>query len=287
MSNRHQIRHSILLAALVGSFWMMLATPARCLASELQTIHEELAVQDAEQTQRQMTHLDLLWRHALQHNPSVILALEKLSEKAEEGSSGSRKKQFASNMVKQMVSLGGLGSSIALGSPVPMIGSSIFGNFAGLTDAQKNLNHITPTDMVLLAREISHIQSEIVEQYLAYRQSMQEVGYYEQLANQLHKKMAVAKISGLRPDGTQADPYYDQLHAWWLDSQFKQVQAQTRLKSARQVLMWTCGVDALHELDKHLATDPTMIPHTTNTDGQATRHAPVDPPTVGMVESQL
>lgn len=210
-------------------------------------LHQQLSSQMASEEAQLMADLDFLWRHALQNNPSVLMAMEKMANKSEENKTAQAKskKAFASTMLKQAISLGGLGSAIALGSPLPMVGSSVFSQFTSITDAQQQLNNITPTDMVLLAREISHIQTQLVKAYLDYKLNTQQESFYQTLSQQLGAQVAQHSLAH--------QPVPESLNQQLLDSQWKLKQAQAHRLMARQVLMWSCGSQALDALDQRLA----------------------------------
>jgi hypothetical protein len=227
----------------------------------LQGMHQELLseIDDLEPTL--LPELEILWRGTLQRNSSIQLALEKMAEKTGQLKHKDRS-AWTQNMLRGLVQIGGFGGAALAGNPAPLLGSAFITRATAPDTVAKELTKVTSADLVILTREIEETQSQLLLNFLSYRQSCES---YKQQLQAIEQHHALAKsLPQDNPDVT------DLLRTTSLQSSFELQQIEGKLQSNRQVLVLLSGENAVKEVDKHLEELLNV---------KLPTHAPIESPT--------
>lgn len=209
--------------------------------SPLQGLHQDIQSEMEEEEPKLLPAMEILWRGTVQLNPTLQLALQKMNEKT--GQTKSKDKgNWTQGLLRSLVHLGGLGGSVALGSPAPLIGSTVLGRMTAPEVAAKRLTEVTSADLVILAREIEQAQTQLINHYLQYRQALEE---YD---------MVQAGLTSLQ-DYTKKVPQEDTqvqalITSFTIDRSLKVQQALHSIQRTRQLLVLQAGEAAVAEVDK-------------------------------------
>lgn len=207
-----------------------------------QKLHYVLMDEEKAAFQKKLAEMDLLWRCTVERSPTLMLAMQKLADKAE--GSKDKKKSIASGLLPQLVQLGGIGASATIGSAFPMIGSAFLTGMSGSGAAAAALKHVTATDLVLLARQIDSTQVRLVERYMAYEQAKRRQESCKASLDHLQNQSAQWPHTRSEMNETLRTLVIHQTHQCQ--------QAQDEVVSTRQLLVLMTGKDAVTAVDQGL-----------------------------------
>ncbi len=129
----------------------------RTIAQELRDA-EELAVSD----------LALLWQAAVERSGTIRFAIEKLSRRTATGDIQTGP-GFTQRMVQSMARLGGVAGSLWTGTPAGVMGGSLVEQMVSGDPSNSAISRITDADMLILAKEVEHLQSAVISSYYEYK----------------------------------------------------------------------------------------------------------------------
>jgi len=230
-----------LLSPLSSSAWALDNNP-------LQGAHQEMLSEMETEEPQIFPPVEILWRNALQRDPTLQLALQKMAEKT-----GRVKPQDKANwtnaMLKGLVQAGGIGGSIMAGNPGPLMGSSILNRMSAPAEENKALTTVTSADLVILAREIEEAQVQLVFNFLKYRQAVQE---HDKIQTDLETLQSQSKTASA--DISQI------LQATLSDQNLKLQHVQDNLMAYRNLLVLAAGGPAMNQVDQLMKTG--VVPKT-------------------------
>jgi hypothetical protein len=196
---------------------------------------EELAVTD----------IGMLWEAAVERSGTIRYAIEKLSRrdatgKPLEGDS------FSKRMVSSLVHLGGVAGSMWSQSPAGMIGSNMVQDLMSGSPDESVLSRVTDADMVILAKEVEALQSNLLELYYNYRHAQ------ERLALSRESRATIGKYyDHATAEGSNTDESLQPLVQSIYDSAKQDEQnAQQAYNSSRTALALLVGPEAVAVLEQ-------------------------------------
>ena len=208
-----------------------------------QKLHYVLMDEEKAAFQKKLAEMDLLWRCTVERSPTLMLAMQKLADKAE-GSKDKKRQSIASGLLPQLVQLGGIGASATMGTAFPMIGSAFLTGLSGSGAAAAAMKHVTATDLVLLARQIDSTQVRLVERYMAYDQAKKRQESCKASLDHLQNQSAQWPHTHREMNETLRTLVIHQTHQCQ--------QAQDEVVSTRQLLVLMTGKDAVAAVDQGL-----------------------------------
>ncbi|MFN8614899.1 MAG: hypothetical protein U0003_03175 [Vampirovibrionales bacterium] len=163
-------------------------------------------------------------------------------------------RSFPNAWYKVWLRVGGAASTFVTGTPAGLIGGDMVNELVQGGPKQSPLSTVTDADMLLLAKEVESLQSELLAAYYDYRHSRDRLT----LAQQGQKE--VARYQELLPTpATPTSParYNDPSQAMWeplaatitTGLNDTVVKTQQEYLSARQHLVMLVGADALTALE--------------------------------------
>lgn len=209
--------------------------------SPVQGLHQEILSEMETEEPRILPPVEILWRHTLQRNPTLQLALQKLAEKTGR-IKPHEKSAWTQRMLQGLIQIGGMGGAVVTGSPAPLVGSTVLGRIANPGTLPGNLTAVTSADLVILAREIEEAQSQLIVNYVRYRQAQQEKAQLEtSLATLENQLKSVTQDTAFIADTLQARRMHQSLEIR---------QAQNTVDTYRNLLILSAGEAAMREVDQ-------------------------------------
>ncbi len=214
-----------------------------------------------------LADIGLLWQTAIERSGTIRFAIEKLSRKNAVGDDPNQE-GFATQMVRSLARLGGAAGSMWTGTPAGLIGGDMVTDIVSDNGAATSpLTQVTDADMVLLAKEVESLQSELIDTYYGYRHARKrysmaeaardEILRYETVMNAPDATSASKGLTGLfgkkgtqragSPEWAMVQPLIASVSESLGDDVIK---AQQELLSAREALVLMVGNDAVATLEQ-------------------------------------
>ncbi len=210
----------------------------------VQGAHQDI-LSEMEETEPQiLPEVDILWRATLQRNPTLQLALQKIGEKTGQ-LKAKEKANFTQKMLQGLIQFGGMGGAALTGSPAPLVGSAMVGRMAAQSKVPSQLTQVTSADLVLLAREIEQAQSQLLTNYMHYRNAQTQVNQLEASLNRLRQE---AQEMAAEP----SDDVEDTMAALASDQDLKLAQARHALQTYRHLLVLSAGEPAVKDVENRV-----------------------------------
>jgi hypothetical protein len=194
-----------------------------------------------------ISDIGMLWQAAVERSGTIRYAIEKLSRrdatgKPVEGDS------FTKRALQNLVHLGGVAGSMWAGTPAGLIGSNMIQDIISGSPQDSALSRVTDADMVILAKEVETLQSELIRLYYQYRHAKERlelsmeasstVGrYYDRHMETHNQDSSTASLQPL------LQSLYDSIRQ---DTQ----SAQQAYNSARTALALIVGPEAIAALEE-------------------------------------
>lgn len=155
---------------------------AQVLHEEDKSVYNEL--RDDEELS--ISNIGMLWEASVERSGTIRYAIEKLSRhdatgKPVEGDS------FSKKMVQNLVHLGGVAGTMWSGSPAGLIGSNMVQQLMSGNPQESALSKITDADMVILAKEVEALQSQLIELYYNYRNAQERLRLTQEASSAIRK----------------------------------------------------------------------------------------------------
>jgi hypothetical protein len=181
--------------------------------------------------------LAVLWQAAVERNSTIRYAIEKLSRKDATGKAPVD--PWTKRLLGSLVNLGGVAGSVLTQSPVGILGSGVVQEALGTTSAPDPTRlPVTDADMVILAKSVDGLQTQLFEHYLAYRQSKQLL------------TMCQASRRAMAMQLTSADPNNVALEVILDITQQDLLHYQQAFSSARNALALLTGTEAVQAIEQ-------------------------------------
>jgi hypothetical protein len=186
--------------------------------------------------------IGMLWEAAVERSGTIRYAIEKLSRKDATGQPVG-KDNFSKKIVNNLIHLSGVAGSMWTGTPAGLIGSNLVQNI--VTDnTDPSLNFVTDADMVILAKEVEKLQSQVIDGYYHYRHAKEQLKVSGDALQTLSKQYSTLTL----PDRQSAFlPLLDSVYTN-LKASHKQIEGE--FEASKVALSLLVGADALAALEK-------------------------------------
>ncbi|MEM0950659.1 MAG: TolC family protein [Cyanobacteria bacterium P01_H01_bin.74] len=145
------------------------------LTTRLNALHNDVTFQDRaiynelrDDEELATADIGMLWEVAVERSGTIRYAIEKLSKKDATGQPV-QGQAFSKKLLNNLIHLGGVAGTMWTGTPAGLIGSNLVQSVVRDDDANTQLTRVTDADMVILAKEVEALQSDIIERYYHYR----------------------------------------------------------------------------------------------------------------------
>jgi len=213
----------------------------KVLHQEHKAVAEELKDEEA----LALTDLALLWQAAVERSGTIRFAIEKLSRQDATGQP-TNGTGFTKRMVQSMARLGGVAGSLWTGTPAGVIGGNVVEQLIKEDPSSSSImSRVTDADMLILAKEVEELQSNVIQQYYTYKHSQEQwklaqkakrelAGFYDALDTKAIENQAMKPILESLFNGINQD-----------EQRYRQ-----EFVSARNGLSLLVGADAILTLEK-------------------------------------
>jgi hypothetical protein len=191
-----------------------------------------------------LSDIGMLWQAAVERSGTIRYAIEKLSRrdatgKPVEGDS------FTKRALQNMVHLTGVGASMWTGTPAGLIGSNMVQDIMSGNPQDSALSRVTDADMVLLAKEVESLQSEVIRLYYNFKHAKERLDLAEEANSTIARYLDHADSSKV-----QINPSLQALMQTLYESTHQDTQnAQQAYNSAKTALALKVGPDAITALE--------------------------------------
>ena len=191
-----------------------------------------------------ITDIGMLWEAAVERSGTIRYAIEKLSRKDATGKPVDND-SFTRRVVQNMVHLGGVAGTMWTGTPAGLIGSNMVQDLISGNPQDSALSRVTDADMVILAKEVEALQSQLIEKYYTYRQAQERLSMAREASATIGKYYDHAQKNATTNDALQP------LMLSMLDTTTQEEQnALQAYNSTRSALSLMVGLDAIAALDQ-------------------------------------
>ncbi len=198
-----------------------------------------------------ITDIGMLWEAAVERSGTIRYAIEKLSRKDATGKPVDND-SFTKRVVQNMVHLGGVAGTMWTGTPAGLIGSNMVQDLISGNPQDSALSRVTDADMVILAKEVEALQSQLIEKYYTYRHAEERLSMAREASATIGKYYDHAQknaTSNGNPNG--ANDALQPLMLSMLDTTTQEEQnALQTYNSTRSALSLMVGPDAIAALDQ-------------------------------------
>lgn len=222
------------------------------LETDCQTLHQQFTLELGEDQPKDLAYLSQLWQAAVERSQSIRYAIDKLS--AKDASGKTVKNDIATKrLLNSIAQIGGATGSLLTGSPIGLISGSV------LTDAiattTNNQKPVTDADMVILAKAVESLQTELLEAYYEFSFQRTNVKLAEQLYQRFRTTFQQQRKALQALNDASSTPYFLPLLESFLLQQQQEIQ-QTKQAYIRtkQQLALIAGEQAVTALELQLAT---------------------------------
>lgn len=138
---------------------------AALLHQQDKTISNELRDDEEES----MKDLAMLWQAAVERSGTIRYAIEKLSRRDATGAPVDDE-TFTKKMLQSLARLGGVAGNLWAANPAAFVGSAALQDFLSTSNIDPDaLSRVSETDMLILAKTVETLQTDVLEKYYEYR----------------------------------------------------------------------------------------------------------------------
>lgn len=220
------------------------------LEADCQTLHQQFSQELTEDQSADLSHLSLLWQSAVERSQSIRYAIDKLSSKDASGKAV-KNENATKKLLNSIAQIGGTAGTLLTGSPIGLISSAVASE--ALSPMNPNQKAVTDADMVILAKAVEALQSQLLEAYYEFQFQRESLT----LADILYQRFRMTfeqqrkALQALSTTTTGASPYFLPLLESFLTQQQQEIQmtkqAYTRTKQRLSLLTGTPAVEALEQ----------------------------------------
>jgi hypothetical protein len=156
------------------------------LATAIQGAHRGIGQTIRDEEEEALADIAMLWEAAVSRSGTIRFAIEKLSRKDATGEPVEAT-GFTKRMVNSIIRLGGVAGSMWTGTPAGVLGGSAIQQAINGDPTHSALNRVTDADMLILAKEVEALQSDMINRYYEYTHAADQW----QLAQQAKRDMAL------------------------------------------------------------------------------------------------
>jgi hypothetical protein len=194
--------------------------------------------------------LAMLWQAAVERSSTIRYAIEKLSNPDTSGKPVSNS-GFTTRLVQSMARVGGAAGSMMTGNPMGLLGGSLIQDLVS-EDPMDALNNakrmrVSDTDMVILAKAVETLQTDLLEAYFDYRSAMERLT----LAKEARSKMAFYLDSTHKQaDQTYVSSLEPVMESLYQTTAQHEASARQAVGNTKNHLLILVGPDALSALEE-------------------------------------
>ena len=223
------------------------------LEADCQSLHQQLSQELTEDQALDLNHITLLWQAAVERSQSIRYAIDKLSTKDAFGKAV-KNDNATKKLLNSIAQIGGTAGTLLTGSPIGLISSAIASE--ALSPMMPNQKSVTDADMVILAKAVEALQSELLEAYYEFQFQRENWQLAETLYQRFRRtfeqqRQALQVLSQNPTTSTTTSPYFLPLLESILTQQQQEIQlskqAYVRTKQRLNLLTGSTVVDALEQ----------------------------------------
>jgi|GEM_PF-1674062 len=192
-----------------------------------------------------MSEIGMLWEAAVERSGTIRYAIEKLSRRDATGKPVDND-SFSKRVVQNLVQLGGVAGSMWTGTPAGMIGSNMVQDIMSGNPQESALSRVTDADMVILAKEVEALQSQLITVYYNYRNAKERLSLAEQASSAIAKYYAHTG----QTENTTNEALQPLIQSIYDNAKQDEQSAQQAFNSSRSALALMVGPDAVAALDQ-------------------------------------
>jgi hypothetical protein len=129
----------------------------------------------------------MLWQAAVERSGTIRYAIEKLSRKDATGKPVSND-GLTKRLLQSAARVGGVAGSMWTGTPAGILGGNMVEQLMATSPTDPSQMRITDADMLILAKEVDALQSQVIETYYQYRQAEERWKIAQEAATTLEKQ---------------------------------------------------------------------------------------------------
>jgi hypothetical protein len=192
-----------------------------------------------------ITDIGMLWEAAVERSGTIRYAIEKLSRRDATGKPVDND-SFTKRVVQNLVHLGGVAGTMWTGTPAGLIGSNMVQDLISGSPQDSALSRVTDADMVILAKEVEALQSQLIEQYYTYRQTQERLTMAREASATIEKYYDHA----FKTTSANSEVLQPLMQSMLDNAKQEEQKAQQAYSSSRSALSMLVGVDAIAALDQ-------------------------------------
>ncbi len=191
-----------------------------------------------------LTDIGMLWEAAVERSGTIRYAIEKLSRRDATGKPVEAD-NFSKRMIGSLVHLGGVAGSMWTGTPAGLIGSGMIQDMMAGNPSDSALSRVTDADMVILAKEVEELQSQLITLYYNYKHAKERLALAKEAEQMIEKHGNQAENSNNTAEALK--PLMQSL----VESARQEVQtAEQNYNSSRVALSGLVGPAAISALEQ-------------------------------------
>lgn len=193
-----------------------------------------------------LADIGMLWQAAVTRSGTTRYAIEKLSRRDATGKPVEGD-NFSKRMLGSIVHLGGVAGSMWTGTPAGLIGSGMIQDIMAGSPQDSALARVTDADMVLLAKQVEELQTQLIQLYYGYKHAKEKLTLAQEAQSTINKYCDHAETLTSNGQSDALKPLMQSL----VESARQDVQnAQQNLNSSRTALSGLVGPDAIAALEQ-------------------------------------
>lgn len=193
-----------------------------------------------------LADIGMLWQAAVTRSGTTRYAIEKLSRRDATGKPVEGD-NFSKRMLGSIVHLGGVAGSMWTGTPAGLIGSGMIQDIMAGSPQDSPLARVTDADMVLLAKQVEELQTQLIQLYYGYKHAKEKLALAQEAQSTINKYCDHAETLASSGQSDALKPLMQSL----VESARQDVQnAQQNLNSSRTALSGLVGPEAIAALEQ-------------------------------------
>lgn len=203
-----------------------------------------------------MSEIGMLWEAAVERSGTIRYAIEKLSRRDATGKPVDND-SFSKRVVQNLVHLGGVAGTMWTGTPAGLIGSNMVQDIMSGNPQESALSRVTDADMVILAKEVEALQSQLITVYYNYRNAKERLSLAQQASTAISKYYSHAG----QVENSTSEALQPLIQSIYENAKQDEQSAQQAYSSSRSALALIVGPDAIAALDQGGSKAENKINH--------------------------
>lgn len=190
-----------------------------------------------------LTDISLLWQAAVENSGTIRLAIDKLSRRDETGKP-LQKESFTKNIARNALRLGGAAASAVTASPAAVMSGGAIEDLLLNSPTSSAYAQVTDADMVILAKEIEKLQSEVITQYYQYRNTQDRFKMAQEARETMNRYFDDMMSEKKLPESTKM-----RAEMMLETARQEELKAKQHFLNARSELAFTVGSDVIEAME--------------------------------------